>query len=70
METTTALTLRKRSGLSQRRVAQELDIRPQTISTWEKGGSLPHLPPSKWKRLCELYQCSLDELIIAFEQVV
>ena len=62
----TPTLLRQRTGLSQREVAQELDIRTQTVGSWEKG-SVPHMPPSKWKRLCELYRCSLDDLIEAFE---
>lgn len=61
-----AVVLRKRAGLSQRQVAKELDIRPQTVGDWEKGG-VPHLPPSKIKKLCEVFNCSLDDLIEAFE---
>lgn len=60
------MSLRKRAGLTQRQVAQALDIRVQTVGDWEKGG-VPHLPLSKVKRMCEVYQCSLDELIEAFE---
>ncbi|RAM49462.1 MAG: XRE family transcriptional regulator [Hapalosiphonaceae cyanobacterium JJU2] len=59
-------SLRKRAGLSQRQVAQELDIRSQTVADWEKG-RVPRLPPSKLKRLCEIYNCTLDDLIDAFE---
>ncbi|AFY43643.1 helix-turn-helix transcriptional regulator [Nostoc sp. PCC 7107] len=65
-EPLTPMSLRKRVGLTQRKVAQELDIRSQTVGDWEKGG-VPHLTPSKMKRLCEIYQCSLDDLIEAFE---
>jgi transcriptional regulator with XRE-family HTH domain len=61
-----ALSLRKNAGLSQRQVAQELDVRPQTVGDWEKGG-VPHLPPSRMKRLCEIYKCSIDDLIKVFE---
>lgn len=62
----TPMTLRKRAGLTQRQVAQALDIREQTVSAWERGG-VPHLPPSKIKRMCEIYRCTIDELIEAFE---
>ncbi len=65
-EPLTPMYLRKRAGLTQRKVAQVLDIRPQTVGEWEKGG-IPHLPPSKMKLLCEVYDCTLDELIEAFE---
>ncbi len=64
--TLTPMILRKRVNLSQRQVAQALDIRPQTVGDWEKGG-VPHLPPSKIKKLCEIYRCSIDDLIEAFE---
>jgi transcriptional regulator with XRE-family HTH domain len=66
-ELLTPMSLRKRVGLTQRKIAQELDIRVQTVGEWEKGG-IPRLIPSKMKRLCELYQCSMDELIEAFEE--
>lgn len=64
--TPTPKSLRNRAGLSQREVAQKLDIRSQTVAGWEKGG-IPHLPPSKMKLLCELYQSTLDDLIEVFE---
>lgn len=65
-EPLTPMSLRKRVGLTQREVAQRLDIRSQTVGGWEKGG-VPHLPPSKMKKLCEVYNCTLDDLIEAFE---
>lgn len=61
------MSLRKRAGLTQRQVAQALDIQVQTVGTWEKGG-IPHLPPSKVKKLCEVFNCTLDDLIVAFEE--
>ena len=67
-EPLTPMSLRKRVGLTQREVAQRLDVRSQTIGLWEKGG-VPHLPPSKMKKLCEAYECTLDDLIEAFEGV-
>jgi transcriptional regulator with XRE-family HTH domain len=66
-EPLTPMSLRKRAGLSQRQVAQALDVQTQTIGSWEKGG-VPHLPPSKIKKLCEVLNCSLDDLIEAFEK--
>ncbi|WP_199337080.1 helix-turn-helix domain-containing protein [Oscillatoria sp. FACHB-1407] len=61
------MKLRQRIGLTQRQVAQALDIRQSTVSDWERGISIPNLPPSKIKLMLEIYQCSLDELIEAFE---
>jgi transcriptional regulator with XRE-family HTH domain len=59
--------LRQRVGLTQRQVAQALDVRQSTVSDWERGISVPNLPPSKVKLMLEIYQCTLDELIEAFE---
>ncbi len=63
----TPMSLRKRVKLTQRQVAQALDVRESTISQWERGQSAPHLLPSKTKKLLEIYQCTIDELIEAFE---
>lgn len=65
-EPLTPMTLRKRAGLTQRQVAQALDIQTQTVGKWEKG-VIPHLPLSKVKKMMEVYNCTLDELIEAFE---
>lgn len=65
-EPLTPMSLRKRVGLTQRQVAQALDIQSQTVGSWEKGG-IPHLTPSKMKKLCEVFDCTLDDLIEAYE---
>jgi transcriptional regulator with XRE-family HTH domain len=65
-EKLTPMSLRKRVGLTQRKVAEALDIRVQTVSSWERGG-IPNLSPSKMKRLCELFECTIDDLIEAYE---
>lgn len=57
--------LRKRIGLTQRQVAQALDVRESTVSEWERGLSAPRL--RLVKQMLNVYQCSLDELIEAFE---
>lgn len=61
------MKLRERVGLTQRQIAQILDIRQGTVSDWERRRSIPHLPPSKFKLLLGAYKCTLDELIEAFE---
>jgi ribosome-binding protein aMBF1 (putative translation factor) len=63
----TPVTLRSRVGLSQQQVAEALDVRVNTISAWEKGKSQPKLAPSQLKQMMLVYQCTLDELIAAFE---
>lgn len=62
------MLLRKRAGLSQRQVAQAIDVQTQTVGRWEQGVT-PRLTPSQVKKLLELFDCSLDDLIEAFEGV-
>lgn len=52
---------RKKSGLSQERVAEKLGVSRQTISKWETGETLPDIRQSKG--LAVLYHMTLDELI-------
>lgn len=63
----TPMRLRQRVGLTQQQVAFVLGVRQGTISDWERGVSTPNLPPSKIKLMLEVYKCSLDDLIEAFE---
>lgn len=52
---------RKKSGLTQEDVAQELGVSRQTISKWETDETLPDIRQSK--RMPLLYNVSLDDLI-------
>lgn len=52
---------RKKSGMSQEKVAEKLGVSRQTISKWELDETLPDIYQSK--RLSELYHLTLDELI-------
>lgn len=61
----TPVSLRKRVGLTQRQVAQALNVREATVSEWERGLSAPRL--RLVRQMLNVYQCSLDELIEAFE---
>lgn len=61
----TPLGLRKRVGLTQRQVAQALNVRESTVSEWERGLSAPRL--RLVRQMLNVYQFSLDELIEAFE---
>lgn len=58
---------RKKSGLSQEEVAEELGVSRQTISKWETGETLPDIRQAK--RLAGLYRLTLDDLI-AFDAEV
>jgi len=51
---------RESSGLSQAEVARELGYTsPQFVSNWERGLSSPPVP--KLKKLCKMYQLSVDQ---------
>jgi transcriptional regulator with XRE-family HTH domain len=60
------MELRRAAGLTQREVSIALDVTESTVRRWEKRGSIPHLPLDKVKLLTELYQCTLDDLVMAF----
>ena len=55
------LELRKKKGLSQEEVAQELNVSRQTISKWETDQSTPDF--DKIIPICELYNITTDELL-------
>ena len=51
---------RKKCGLSQERLAEEVGVARQTISKWELGETAPDLKQAK--ALSEIFKVSLDEL--------
>lgn len=54
---------RKKAGLTQQQVADELGISDSAVNQWEKGKSFPRtefLP-----KLAKLYGCTVDELLNA-----
>ena len=55
------LELRKKSGFSQEKLAEKLEVSRQTISKWELGESSPDLKQAK--ALSMIYKVSLDELV-------
>ncbi|BAS55300.1 XRE family transcriptional regulator [Leptolyngbya boryana NIES-2135] len=68
-EEITPAGLRTRAGLTQRQVAERLNKRVQTISDWERGTRRPQLTFSETILLMKLYQCSLEDLSIAFDRI-
>ncbi len=52
---------RKKSGLSQEKVAEKLGVSRQTISKWETDETIPDIFQSK--KLATLYDISLDKLV-------
>lgn len=50
---------RQRAGVSQRRIADALDVSVQTVGNWEGDRTLPQLDPSKTHQLCQLLEVDL-----------
>ncbi len=65
----TPADLRQRTGLTQVQFAALIGKSPSTVAKWEAGSVLPRGTPSEIKRMCEGYQCTIDELIEAFEGI-
>ena len=60
--------LRERAGLTQRQLADRLNITIKTISAWERGVTEPHLTISETQRLMDVLQCTFEELLEATSQ--
>lgn len=54
-------SLRKRAGLSQEELANELGVSRQAVSKWESGISYPEM--DKLILMTKLFKCSLDDLV-------
>lgn len=65
----TPMKLRERVGLTQRQVSVALDKKQSTISDWERGVTSPRLTLREVRNLARLYNCTLDDLVEAFEGV-
>jgi DNA-binding transcriptional regulator YiaG len=63
----TPICLRETAGLTKAQLAAELGLNIRTINDWEQKRSQPKLVPSQLKQMMSVYQCTLDELIEAFE---
>jgi DNA-binding transcriptional regulator YiaG len=63
----TPIHLREVAGLTKMQLAIELGLSVRTINDWEQKRSQPKLIPSQLKQMMSVYQCTLDELIAAFE---
>jgi DNA-binding transcriptional regulator YiaG len=63
----TPMRLREVAGLTKLQLAMELGLSVRTINDWEQKRSQPKLVPSQLKQMMSVYQCTLDELIAAFE---
>jgi DNA-binding transcriptional regulator YiaG len=63
----TPIELRAGAGLTKIQLAAQLGLSVRTINDWEQKRSQPKLVPSQLKQMMLVYQCTLDELIAAFE---
>jgi DNA-binding transcriptional regulator YiaG len=63
----TPMHLREGAGLTKIQLAAELGLSVRTINDWEQKRTQPKLVPSQLKQMMSVYQCTLDELIAAFE---
>ena len=57
---TSLLKLRKKAGLSQQYIADQLGISQGAVSQWEQGLSMPSA--DKLSLLAKLLNCSIDDL--------
>lgn len=56
------MELRKRSGLRAEDVAVELGIAISTVRNWEQGRTVPKMRLDQFVKLCQLYNCTIEEL--------
>ncbi|MGL5922157.1 helix-turn-helix transcriptional regulator [Chroococcidiopsis sp.] len=63
------MELRKKSGLKAEQVAVELDIAMSTVRNWEQGKTIPKLRIDQFVKLCQLYDCTLEELYKAVKSI-
>jgi transcriptional regulator with XRE-family HTH domain len=53
--------LRRRSGITQETLAQQMGVSRQTVSKWESGEAMPEL--GKLMDLSDIFSCKLDSLL-------
>src|SRR5487761_557838 len=58
---------REQRGWSQERLAQELEVSPQTVSRWECGVAFPY--PHFREKLCALFETSIEALGLVQKKV-
>ncbi len=58
--------LRERAGLTQRQISIAMDITVTSVSQWETGARRPRLFPDQTQKLLQVLNCTLEELVEAF----
>lgn len=66
-ERLTFAMLLDRSELTQAALAEIVNVRQATVSSWVTGKSVPTLTPVQIKKLLVALNCSLDELVEVYE---
>ena len=57
--------LRKRSNLTQRQVADLLNVTVTTVSAWERGTQVPRLTFAQIEKLLNALGCTIQDLVAA-----
>lgn len=57
---------RDMADLTQAQIAKQLGVKPQAVSNWENGVSIPRLNPEQTLKLCILLKVTLEELVRGF----
>ena len=53
---------RESLNVTQRQIANELDVTVTTVQNWEAGRHIPKLYPKQMKALCALLKFTVDDL--------
>lgn len=61
-EVKTFVSLRKEKGLTQKQIADALEVSEDTVANWENGRSIPKLTISQVKELCRLLEKPVELL--------
>ena len=61
----TLKAFRANKNLSQTEVAKMMGITKETLSSWERYKTYPDV--MSLKRLCEIYECNLDDIFLPDE---
>lgn len=67
-ERLTLAELRRRAGLTQRQIAEILDVTVTTVSSWERGTQVPRLTFAQVEKLMNALDCSIHDLVEATGQ--
>ena len=62
--------LRLRAKLRTVDVASRVGVGESSVRNWEKGRTIPKLTIDKTAALCQLYQCSIEELDLAVRESI